>query len=171
MYHYHFKNKTNYIEQTNKVEFSLRLLFFILTIFVSSQLYLMSAEGQEDKSTNMIYAQTIVRDSEGRLVTYLETTRIHVVDSRFIEKTINDNRTIIINSESTEADDKLGKIVTFQPKPLSYDTEGTRGVTFLGEVVSDRIFIKLGAWFLNDGYFLEPDDKLTVIWTAIRNLE
>ena len=131
----------------------------------------MSAEGQEDKSTNMIYAQTIVRDSEGRLVTYLETTRIHVVDSRFIEKTINDNRTIIINSESTEADDKLGKIVTFQPKPLSYDTEGTRGVTFLGEVVLDRIFINLGAWFQNDGYFLEPDDKLTVIWTAIRNLE
>jgi len=132
----------------------------------------MSAEGQEDKSPNMIYAQTIVRDSEGRLVTYLETTRIHVVDSRFIEKIINDNRTIIINSESIEADDKLGKIVTFQPKPLSYDTEGTRGVTFLGEVVLDRIFINLvGAWFENDGYFLEPDDKLTVIWTAIRNLE
>jgi len=150
----------------------LRLLFFILTIFVSSQLYLMSAEGQEDKSPNMIYAQTIVRDSEGRLVTYLETTRIHVVDSRFIEKIINDNRTIIINSEITEADDKLGKIVTFEPKPPSYDTEGTRSVTFLGEVVLDRIFINLvGAWFENDGYFLEPDDKLTVIWTAIRNLE
>ena len=132
----------------------------------------MSAEGQEDKSPNMIYAPTIVRNSEGRLVTYLETTRIHVVDSRFIEKIINDNRTIIINSEITEADDKLGKIVTFEPKPPSYDTEGTRSVTFLGEVVLDRIFINLvGAWFENDGYFLEPDDKLTVIWTAIRNLE
>jgi len=149
----------------------LRLLFFVLTIFVSSQLYFISAEGQEDKSPNMIYAQTILRDSEGRLVTYLETTRIHVEDSRFIEKTINDNRTVIINSEIIKTDDKLGKIVTFEPKPPSYNTEGTRGVTYLGEIAWDRIFTNIGAWFQNDGYFLEPDDKLTVIWTAIMNLE
>ena len=148
----------------------MRLLFFVLTIFVSSQLYLISAEGQEDESPNIIYAQTIVRDSEGILVTYLETTRIHVVDSRNVEKMINDNRTIIINSEITEKDEKLSEMVTFEAKLPSYENEGTRSFTFLGEIFLDRI-INFGVSFQSDGYFLEPDDKLTVIWTAIRNLE
>lgn len=139
-----------------------------MIVFAASQFYLMTVEAQDDKSLDMIYAQTIVRDSEGKLVTYLETNRIHVVDSKFIEKTINDRTTTIISSEITEADNSLGEIITFQPKPLSYDTEGTRGLTFLGEIIFDKVFSNIGAWFQNDGYFLEPDDDLTVIWTAIR---
>lgn len=154
-----------------RVKFPLKFLVFAFIIFVSSQLYIVSAEGQADESLDVTYAQTIVRDSEGILVTYLETSRINVVDSSFVEKIINDDTTRIINSETIDSDNKHSSIVIFQPKPPSYDTEGTRGITFLGEIILDKVFINLGAWFQNDGYFLEPDDNLTVIWTAIKSLD
>ncbi len=149
-----------------------KFLFSVIVIFVLSIAYIPAIEGQEDESIKLKYAQVIVRDSNGNLVTYLETTRITIVEGFRVMDVINYNSTKIISSEINQIDGIPHEIITFEPIPPSYDTDGTRGVTFLHEeVVLDGFSIVGGAWFQHNGFFLEPDDKITVIWTALKPLE
>jgi len=56
-----------------------------------------------DESISIEYAQLVVRDSDGTLVTYLETSRIREIDSKRIDESINSDSTKIINSEEVKA--------------------------------------------------------------------
>ena len=127
-------------------------------------------EGQEmDESISIEYAQLVVRDSDGTLVTYLETSRIREIDSKRIDESINSDSTKIINSEEVKAYGILQERIIFETEPILYPTESQRGVTILGIIKSGIGLI--GATFMNDGYFHLEDDKITVIWTALKPLE
>jgi len=93
------------------------------------------------------------------------------VDFEQVDRLINDKATKIINSKVIEEDGTVIEIMSFERKPPSYDTEGTRGLTILGDVVLGMKVVNLAALFQNEGYFLESDDKLTLVWTVIRTLE
>ncbi len=152
----------------SKLQFRLVILLIFSIGFYPSYIFQAQAENNSE-SYNLISAQTIVRDSEGRLVTYLETSRIHMVSSNLVQKIINENSTQILNSEIIEINGKIHEKIIFQPKQLTYDTEGTRGINILGVMSYDRILV--AAEFQNEGYFLEPDDKLSVIWTATKLMQ
>ena len=150
----------------------MKFLVPVITIFLMSLVIVSLVEGQtQEKSTSVLYAQTIVRDAEGNLVAYLETTRMNFVDFEQVDRLINDKATKIINSKVIEEDGTVIEIMSFERKPPSYDTEGTRGLTILGDVVLGMKGVNVAAWFQNEGYFLESDDKLTLVWTVIRTLE
>jgi len=146
-----------------------KFLFSVIVIFVLSIAYIPSIEGQEeDESIRLKYAQVIVRDSDGNLVTYLETTRIIMVEGFRVTDIINHNSTRIISSEINQIHGTPHEIITFERnQPPTEDHLVTRGITFLNKIIILNTITGY-ALFPNNGYFLEPTDKLTVIWTAIR---
>ena len=146
-----------------------KFLFSVIVIFVLSIAYIPAIEGQEDESIRLKYAQVIVRDSDGNLVTYLETTRIMMVEGFRITDIINHNSTKIISSEINQIDGIPHEIIIFERNPPTGDYLVTRGITYLNSIII-LTTITGYALFPNNGYFLEPDDELTVIWTAIRSL-
>ena len=124
---------------------------------------------EKGKSITIEYAQLIVRDSEGSLVTYLETQRIREWSSNRIEDSINSDSTKIINSEKTVIDGVLYERIIFEKEPFLYPTESQRGVTILGSFRNG--VTSIAATFMNDGHFQLPEDHVTVIWTALKSLE
>ncbi len=145
-----------------------KFLFSVIVIFVLSIAYIPSIEGQEeDESIRLKYAQVIVRDSDGNLVTYLETTRIIMVEGFRVTDIINHNSTRIIGSEINQIEGIPHEIITFERNPPTEDHLVTRGITYLNKIIILNTITGY-AFFPNNGYFLEPTDKLTVIWTAIR---
>jgi len=148
------------------------LKFFSYAIAIL-MLYLVSfttLEAQEkEKSISIEYAQLVVRDSEGILVTYLETPRIRELNSNRIEESINSDSTKIINSEKIMIEGVLFERIIFEKEPILYPTESQRGVTVLGNVNSG--IGRIAATFMNEGYFQLPDDQVTVIWTAVKSLQ
>jgi len=124
-------------------------------------------EAQEEKTTKIKYAQLVVRDSEGTLVTYLETSHIRQWSSERIENSINSDSTRIINSEKflhSKAWLPFERII-FEKEPHLYITESQRGVTILGNSV-----YRIAASFMNEGHFQLPEDHVTVFWSAIRSI-
>jgi len=146
-----------------------KFLFSVIVIFVLSIAYIPSIEGQEDdESIRLKYAQVIVRDSDGNLVTYLETTRIIMMEGFQITDVINQNSTRIISSEINQIEGIPHEIITFERNQQpTEDHLVTRGITHLNKIIILNTITGY-ALFPNNGYFLEPTDKLTVIWTAIR---
>lgn len=137
---------------------------------IISIIFIPSAEGQiEQESIFLKYAQLTVRDSNGNLVTYLETTRIMMVEGFRVQDIIYDNSTRIISSEIIQGDGKPQEIITFERHPPTEDHLVTRGITYLNSIIILNTITGY-ALFPNNAYFLEPDDELTVRWTAIRNL-
>ena len=90
-----------------------------------------------DESISIEYAQLVVRDSDGTLVTYLETSRISEIDSKRIDESINSDSTKIINSEEVKAYGILQERIIFETEPILYPTESQRGVTILGIIKSE----------------------------------
>ena len=146
----------------------LKFFIFAIVIPVLFLASFTSLDAQEKgKSITMEYAQLIVRDSEGTLVTYLETPRIREWSSNRIQESINSNATRIINSEKTLIEGVLYERIIFEKEPYLYPTESQRGVTILG--VSRMGVQSIAATFQNDGHYQLPEDKVTVIWTALKS--
>lgn len=146
-----------------------KFLFFVILISVLGITCIPTIQGQneDDEVISIKYAQVIVRDSDGNLVTYLESTRITMVEGFQIMDVINQNSTKIISSEINQVNDISQEIITFERNPPTDDHLVTRGKTYLNSIIILNTITGY-ALFPNNGYFLEPEDELTVIWTAIR---
>jgi len=144
------------------------LIFSIIGIFASSAILIASAQEQEkdDNDISFIYAQSIVRNADGQLVSYLETFRIGIIEPQRLnnvadyELNFGEKEYVI-----TEIEGIPHQWIKFN-RPATFDSKTVRAVTSLGAVEDgqDVTF----AVFTHDGYNLDAGDELTVRWTIAR---
>ena len=112
-----------------------------------------------DSSRFAIYVQVLIRNSNGQLVAYLESTRVDVPDPKFLD--------VILDTRST------GKsIITINDKEYekikithsgSYVGPNT-AATITGSMWGDRWALRT----IHDGTPLVEGDKIDSVWTIIR---
>ena len=112
----------------------------------------------ELKKKFIVYGQLQVRNSEGRLVTYMELDKVEILDPILLEKEISK-----IMPEATTIDGKNYKIfkMTIIAENKKYDT-----------VIAETGFgYTSGYYFIHsyhDGYLITVGDTVTSEWTIIK---
>ena len=110
-----------------------------------------------------IFVQTFLRDSEGRLVTYLGSNEFTHLDieslERLLEMEASENDPIItIDGEKFR--------VIKRSLEIPYHKENSIASTLLANEVDGNLI--LVARFAHDGYPIIPGDTVTSVWTFIR---
>jgi len=115
----------------------------------------------EDKV--FIYVQTIVKNSEGQVLTYLTSHEFTNLDLDALE--------ILLNSEASENDPVItvdGKKfqVLKRQTDVTYGKEDVIASTLLAHATDNKLNIV--ARFAHDGYPILVGEEVTSIWTFIR---
>ena len=120
----------------------------------------------EGGSDNMfILVQSTVRDSEGRLVTYLESSKFSYLDMPALESFL-DHETSGPSADPVIAVDGREYQVIRRVQHQSFDSDGLVASTKLSDRVGDTQ--QLLARFAHDGYPVAAGDTLESMWTFVR---
>jgi len=111
----------------------------------------------------VIFVQTIVKNSEGQVVTYLTSYQFTFLDLDALET--------LLNSEISENDpiitnDGIKFQVIKRQRTVTHDKEDVIASTLLAHNIDDKQ--KIVARFAHDGFPISPGDKVTSIWTFIK---
>jgi len=142
------------------------LIVSIIGIFASSAIIIASAQEQEDDGIRFIYAQSIIRNSDGQLVSYLETFRINLLDPQRVsnvadyELNVGEREFVL-----TEIDGIPHQWIKIN-RPTTFESKTVRSMTILGDEI-DGVNVPF-AIFSNDGYNIDAGDELTVRWTVAK---
>ena len=113
-----------------------------------------------------IFVQSTVRNSDGTLVAYLES-------SKFTDLNLSGMKTFL-NFEASRGNDPVIVIdgeeyqVIRRVQSKSFDSEGLVASTLLSDVIDDKPTVL--ARFAHDGYPVESGDTLESMWTFVRKV-
>jgi len=115
---------------------------------------------QEDPSLPLISLQLQLRDSEGRLITYIEPSTLYIRNVSWVHEYLDtkENKTII------EKDGQLFEQIQYTSKAKF---SSTKQIATYGMVHRDT-FVLL---FRHDGFITSPGDTLDVYWKIIRTIQ
>jgi hypothetical protein len=136
-------------------------LFFLvfISLTINTQAY-----QPEIKDDLFIFVQTTVRDSDGQLVTYLESSKFTNVDLKlmgpFLDREVarGDDPTVTINGEEYQ--------VIRRVQSKEFPRDDLVASTMLSDVVDGKLTVL--ARFAHDGYPVSEGDTLQSMWTFIR---
>jgi len=143
--------------------------FYFLVIFVSVFSLTQITYGQNQYTVDddiFIFVQATLRNSDGHLIAYLESTEITYFDLQALDQFI-DLQISQENFQRISLDDnnyqmiQSTSLIEFEDKTVSSST------IFYDNVDGEKIAL---VGFLHDGYFVSPGDKLELIWTFIREM-
>ena len=153
----------------------IKTIFFLLVVFSISlfSLYpILDSFAQtiaEDTASNQkiyIVVQSVLRNSEGTLITYLESDKFRFVNHNALapfldyEASLGDDPIIIIN-------DKKFQIIK-RSQIFKYEVSNVVANTKLSDEVNGNTILL--AQFAHDGYPVVPGDELITTWTFIREV-
>lgn len=140
-----------------------KIIFFVFAFLLFPISNSFGAFQNEIGDDVFVFVQNTVRDSDGKLVLYMESTKFSYLDAI----TLN----IFLDSEANQND----PIVTIDEKQFQvirraeshpFDKEDLFGATFLSVNFGDSL-IKL-VQFPHDGYNVVSGDTLETVWTFVR---
>jgi hypothetical protein len=111
-----------------------------------------------------IFVQSTIRNSDGTLVVYLESTKFTDLNLPALETFLNFEATrgndpiITVNGENFQ--------IIRRVQSQSFDSEGLVASTILSDTVDGKNIIL--ARFAHDGYTTIPGDTLESMWTFVR---
>lgn len=111
-----------------------------------------------------IFVQSTIRNSDGTLVVYLESTK-------FTDLNLSQLKSFL-DFEATQGNDPIITLdeqkfqVIRRVQSQSFDSEGLVASTILSDAVDGKSTIL--ARFAHDGYFTIPGDTLESMWTFVR---
>ena len=115
---------------------------------------------QEDPSLPLISLQLQLRDSEGRLITYIEPSTLYIRNVAWVHEYLDtiENKTII------EKDGEFFEQIQYKTKATFSSTQqiATYGM------VHRNTHVLL---FRHDGYITSPGDTLDISWKIIRTIK
>ena len=147
------------------------IIFSAVTVFVLSTVLIAFAQESEsdDNGIRFLYAQSVVRNSNGQLISYLETFRINLIDpdgiNRIASHEVNSGEKEFV---VTEIDGKPHQWIKIN-RSITFDAKTVRATTILGDLIDGKIVPF--ALFFNDGYNIDAGDELTFRWTVARPVQ
>jgi hypothetical protein len=111
-----------------------------------------------------VFVQTTIRNSDGSLVVYLESSKFTNLNATALES--------FLDYEATRGNDPLITIneeqyqVIRRIQSLSFNSEGLVASTILSDNVNGKSILL--ARFAHDGYPTIPGDTIESIWTFVR---
>jgi hypothetical protein len=111
-----------------------------------------------------IFVQSTIRNSDGTLVAYLESSKFTDLNSSGMKTFLNfeasrgNDPVIILDGEKYQ--------VIRRVQSQSFDSEGLVASTLLSDVIDDKPTVL--ARFAHDGYPVESGDTLESMWTFVR---
>lgn len=118
-------------------------------------------------TTVFILVQSTIRDSEGRLVAYLESTKFAYLDRPALEVFLDHEVTNSGNDPIITIDDKQYQVVR-RVLHQTFDSDGLVASTKLSDKVGE--IPRLLARFAHDGYPVTTGDTLESMWTFVRTV-
>ena len=146
------------------------MIFSVVTVFALSTVLIAFAQTPaDDNGIRFIYAQSIVRNSEGQLISYLETFRINLI----APDRVNSVASYEVNSGKkefvvTEIDGKPHQWIKIN-RSITFDAKTVRSLISLGDVIDGKVVPVVE--YYNDGYNIDAGDELTVRWTVARPVQ
>jgi hypothetical protein len=113
-----------------------------------------------------IFVQSTLRNSDGTLVVYLESTKFTDLNSSGLE--------LFLDFEASRGNDPIITIdgenyqVIRRVQSQSFDSEGLVASTILSDAVDGKNIVL--ARFAHDGYTVESGDTLESMWTFVRKI-
>ena len=111
-----------------------------------------------------IFVQSIVRNSDGSLIAYLESTKFTDLNLSSLESFL-DFETSGGNDPTIKIDENEFQVIR-RVQSQSFDSEGLAASTILFDNVGDKPLVL--ARFTHDGYSVLPGDTMESIWTFVR---
>jgi hypothetical protein len=111
-----------------------------------------------------VMLQLIVRDSEGRLITYVQADQIIGIDPTVLDQYLDDRQ----NKKIITLDGKSHELVQWQGRTETIDKTHAMTVFTLYGLVDDTYQIALE--ILHNSYQVNPGDTVTVYWNVLRPL-
>lgn len=140
-----------------------------VTVLALSTLFAYAQTSASEDGVRFVYAQSIIRNAHGQLISYLETFRINLVDPEKINSVasyeVNFGKKEFVVTEIDGTPHQWIKI----DRPSTFDAKTVRSTTILGDVVNGKSVAF--AAFANDGYNIDAGDELTVRWTVARPVQ
>lgn len=141
-----------------------------VTVFALSTILIAFAQTPADNDgIRFIYAQSIIRNAQGQLISYLETFRINLIAPDRINSVasyeVNFGKKEFVVTEIDGIKHQWIKI----DRPAKFDAKTVRSTTILGDV-KDGKTVSFAA-FANDGYNIDAGDELIVRWTVARPVQ
>lgn len=138
----------------------------MVVLLVSSSSY--AQNPQESISDVYIFVQTFVRDSDGNLVTYLES-------DKFTHKNL-EALNVFLDFEASQGNDPIyeikGKKFQLIQRSSVLQIDSFKLVTSLELIdLENPIATDFVARHAHSGYFLTPGDELTEVWTFFRSVD
>jgi len=121
---------------------------------------------EEDDGFFFIYAESIVRNIDGWLVSYQEAERIALTDpKRFneildFEITLGERDAVV-----TEIDDEYYQWIRVT-RFSGYDAITSRSTSALGDTINGTHYPAVT--YTHDALIMDKGDDITIIWTAVR---
>ena len=142
------------------------LIVLLAVSFATYSFGQISSDTLTRERDTFIFVQTVLRNSNGQLVTYLGSNEFTDLNMPALD--------ILLDTESTEKDPLLnidGKEFQLinRKTTLTYDKTNSIASTLLATVQDEKKLIV--ARFAHDGYPIIPGDQVTSIWTFIRPIE
>ena len=136
-------------------------LFFLVLVTLTNQT---SAYEPELADEIFIFVQTTIRNPEGQLVTYLESSKFSQLNMKFL--------TPFLDFEASRGDDPIVTIngeeyqVIRRVQSKTFDRDDLVASTSLQDLVDGNLVML--ARFAHDGYPVSEGDTMQSMWTFIR---
>ena len=111
-----------------------------------------------------IFVQSIVRNSDGSLIVYLESTKFSDLNMSALEDFL-DFETSRGNDPIITIDENNYQVIR-RVQSQSFNSEGLSASTILLDNVNEKPLVL--ARFAHDGYSVVPGDTIESIWTFVR---
>jgi len=138
---------------------TLVLIFVLLISIYAGNSYGAKMAPREDPSLPVIHLQLVLRNSEGQLVSYVETDFVYIRNLYLTHEFLDsiDNKSTVIR------DGKTYEQIQFQK---------TEYFNSVGQKTAYQLFYKNMAVLLlmHDAYIASPGDELTISWKIVRTL-
>jgi len=141
--------------------FNLQVLFFLIVISFTNYTQAFQTEIGDDL---FIFVQTTIRNSDGQLVTYLESSKFTDLNLELLGP--------FLDSEAARGDDPIVTIngeeyqVIRRVQSKTFPRDDLVASTLLSDVVDGKLTML--ARFAHDGYPVSEGDTLQSMWTFIR---
>jgi len=138
------------------------IVISIVTFFATDFAYAQYTSTLNDKI--FVFVQTTLRNSDGQLITYLESNKFTHLNLQEINS--------LLDFETSSGTDPIITIagkdyqLIRRERTLTFDSNNVIGTTSLSANIDGKT--KLLALFAHDGYPVVAGDELTSIWTFLR---
>jgi hypothetical protein len=113
-----------------------------------------------------IYAQVVVQDSSGKLVSYLETSRVTILNTSQFNQLIDQNINQFQASQINISGQPVQMLKAIESIVHSTQTIISQNLITLNTPSGSQDLV----YAAHDGYPVVPGDKVTTYWTIIRVL-